>query len=80
MDFNHSPMHMPVIPRSEFKGRTGNGDWADALLELDADFGTLLDLLGERALQREPPIPLVLLSSMFRSLQPDSPYGVVTGQ
>jgi arylsulfatase A-like enzyme len=24
--FNHSLMHMPVIPRSEFKGKTGQGD------------------------------------------------------
>lgn len=43
--FNHSLMHMPVIPRAEFKGKTGQGDWADSLLELDTDFGTLLDLL-----------------------------------
>jgi arylsulfatase A-like enzyme len=43
--FNHSMMHMPVIPRAEFKGKTGQGDWADSLLELDTDFGTLLDLL-----------------------------------
>jgi arylsulfatase A-like enzyme len=45
--FNHSLMHMPVIPREEFKGRTGQGDWADSLLELDSDFGVLLDLLDE---------------------------------
>jgi Transposase/Sulfatase len=45
--FNHSLMHMPVIPREEFKGQTGHGDWADSLLELDTDFGTLLDLLDE---------------------------------
>ena len=45
--FNHPLMHMPVIPRPEFKGRTGQGDWADSLLELDTDFGTLLDLLDE---------------------------------
>jgi len=43
--FNHSLMHMPVIPRREFEGRTGRGEWADSLLELDTDFGTLLDLL-----------------------------------
>jgi arylsulfatase len=43
--FNHSLMHMPVIPRAEFKGKTGQGDWADSLLELDTDFGTLLDLI-----------------------------------
>jgi arylsulfatase len=40
-------MHMPVIPREEFKGMSGQGDWADSLLELDQDFGTLLDLLDE---------------------------------
>jgi arylsulfatase A-like enzyme len=45
--FNHSLMHMPVIPREEFKGKSGNGDWADSLLELDADFGMLVDLLEE---------------------------------
>jgi arylsulfatase A-like enzyme len=45
--FNHSLLHMPVIPREEFKGRSGQGDWADSLLELDADFGVLLDLLDE---------------------------------
>jgi len=48
--FNHSLMHMPVIPRQEFKGQTGQGDWADSLLELDTDFGTLLDLLDELGL------------------------------
>jgi len=45
--FNHSLMHMPTIPRAEFRGRSGQGDWADCLLELDSDFGTLLDLLDE---------------------------------
>jgi arylsulfatase A-like enzyme len=45
--FNHSLMHMPVIPRSEFQGRSKQGDWADSLLELDADFAVLLDLLDE---------------------------------
>jgi arylsulfatase A-like enzyme len=45
--FNHSLLHLPVLPRPEFRGRSGRGDWADSLLELDADFGTLLDLLDE---------------------------------
>ncbi len=43
--FNDSLMHMPVIPREDFEGQTGHGDWADSLLELDTDFGALLDLL-----------------------------------
>ena len=41
--FNHSLLHFPVVPRDEYKGRSGNGDWADSLLELDGDFGELLD-------------------------------------
>lgn len=45
--FNHSMMHLPAIPRAEFKGKTGHGDWADCLLEMDTDFGTLLDSLKE---------------------------------
>lgn len=45
--FNHSMMHLPTIPRSEFKHKTGHGDWADCLLELDTDFGELLDSLTE---------------------------------
>ncbi|MBX9827714.1 MAG: arylsulfatase [Xanthobacteraceae bacterium] len=45
--FNHSMMHMPTIPRTEFKGRSRQGDWADCLLELDADFASILDTLKE---------------------------------
>jgi len=43
--FNYSLMHLPTIPRAEFKGKTGHGDWADSLLEMDTDFGELLDYL-----------------------------------
>jgi arylsulfatase len=45
--FNHSMMHLPTIPRAEFQGKSGHGEWADSLLELDTDFGTLLDYLKE---------------------------------
>jgi arylsulfatase A-like enzyme len=45
--FNHSLMHMPTIPRAEFKGKSGQGEWADCLLELDGDFGAILDTLKE---------------------------------
>jgi arylsulfatase A-like enzyme len=43
--FNYSMMHLPTVPRAEFKGKSGHGDWADSLLEMDTDFGTLLDYL-----------------------------------
>jgi arylsulfatase len=45
--FNHSLMHLPTIPRKEFKGKSGQGDWADCLLQLDADFGSILDTVKE---------------------------------
>lgn len=45
--FNHSMLHLPTIPRAEFKGKTGNDDFADSVLEMDTDFGVLLDRLDE---------------------------------
>jgi arylsulfatase len=49
--FNHSLMHFPILPRAEFKGKSGQGEWADCLLQLDADFGTLLDYLKELGIE-----------------------------
>ena len=43
--YNHSLMHLPLVPRAEFKGKSRNGDAADCLLELDHDFGQLIDFL-----------------------------------
>lgn len=45
--YNHSLMHIPVVPRDEYKGKSGQGDWADCLLQLDGDFGDILDRLDE---------------------------------
>ena len=45
--FNHTLMHVPTVPRDEYKGRSGNGDWGDCLLQLDGDFGGFLDKLDE---------------------------------
>ena len=41
--YNHSLMHIPVVPRDEYKGKSSNGDWGDCLLQLDGDFGEFLD-------------------------------------
>jgi arylsulfatase A-like enzyme len=35
--------HLPTEPNPAFKGRTGNGDWADVLAEMDGNVGALLD-------------------------------------
>jgi len=50
--FNHSLMHMPTVPREEFKGKTGQGPRADSLFELDTDFGALLDLIKDVGVER----------------------------
>jgi arylsulfatase len=43
--FNHGLMHLPTVPREEFSGKSGHGDNADCLMELDHDFGEILDFL-----------------------------------
>jgi arylsulfatase A-like enzyme len=36
---------MPVMPNPEFVGKTGNGDWADTLAEMDYRTGQILDAI-----------------------------------
>jgi arylsulfatase len=43
----YTQTHMPVVPSSEFAGKSGNGDWGDVLLQLDAYVGELLDTIDE---------------------------------
>ncbi len=43
----YTQTHMPVVPSSEFDGKSGNGDWGDVLLQLDAYVGELLDTIDE---------------------------------
>lgn len=35
--------HLPSLPNPEFAGKTGNGEWADMLAEMDANVGRILD-------------------------------------
>ena len=37
--------HLPVLPHPDFKGKTGNGDHADMLAEVDYNVGQILDTL-----------------------------------
>ena len=43
----YTQTHMPVVPSAEFAGRSGNGDWGDVLMQLDAYVGELLDTVDE---------------------------------
>jgi arylsulfatase A-like enzyme len=37
--------HLPTLPNPSFAGKTGHGDWADMLAEMDANVGQMLDAL-----------------------------------
>jgi len=39
--------HLPTEPNPAFKGRTGNGEWADMLAEMDANVGQMLDAVDK---------------------------------
>jgi arylsulfatase len=43
----YTQTHMPVVPSAEFAGKSGNGDWGDVLMQLDAYVGELLDTVDE---------------------------------
>jgi len=48
-----SLVHMPTLPNPEFAGRTGNGDWADCLAEMDHRTGQVLDALREAGIEED---------------------------
>ena len=43
----YTMVHVPVLPAPEFDGKTGNGFWADALTQIDAYVGELLDVVDK---------------------------------
>ena len=49
--YNHSLMHLPLVSRLEFQGKSGNGEQGDCLLQLDHDFGEMLDFIESNGIQ-----------------------------
>lgn len=43
--------HLPTLPNPAFTGRTGNGDWADMLAEMDHNVGEMLDAVDRLGLR-----------------------------
>ena len=43
----YTQTHMPVLPSKEFNGKSGNGDFADVLMQIDAYTGELLDTIDQ---------------------------------
>lgn len=46
-----SMVHMPTLPNPSFIGKTGNGDWADSLAEMDYHTGEILDAVKEAGIE-----------------------------
>jgi arylsulfatase len=46
-----SLVHMPTLPSPEFAGKTGNGDWADCLAEMDDRTGRILDAIKDAGIE-----------------------------
>lgn len=43
----YTQTHMPVVPSEEFAGKSGNGDWGDVLMQIDAYVAELLDAIDD---------------------------------
>ncbi len=43
-------LHYPTLPHRDFEGRSGAGDFADAMLEMDARVGQLIDFIDNSSL------------------------------
>jgi len=46
-----SLMHLPTLPNPEFAGKTGNGDWADVLAEMDYRTGQILNAIKQAGIE-----------------------------
>ena len=46
-----SLVHIPTLPNREFSGKTGNGDWADSLAEMDYRTGQILNAIKEAGVE-----------------------------
>ena len=55
-----SLVHMPTLPNPDFAGKTGNGDWADCLAEIDYRIGQVLDAIKAAGIEDNT---LVILAS-----------------
>jgi arylsulfatase A-like enzyme len=45
-------VHFPALPSPAFQGRTGNGDFADAVVEMDSHVGQILDAIKDAHIEQ----------------------------
>jgi arylsulfatase len=49
----YTATHFPTMPHPDFAGRSGNGLWADLLMQIDSYVGELLDTVDELGIARD---------------------------
>ena len=49
----YTATHFPTLPHPDFEGKSGNGRWADLLMQIDSYVGRLLDTLDELGIADE---------------------------
>jgi arylsulfatase len=43
----YTQTHMPVVPSADFAGKSGNGDWGDVLMQIDAYVAEILEVIDD---------------------------------
>jgi arylsulfatase len=67
--------HMPVTPEEEFQGKTGNGEFADVLAQIDAYTGRLLDEVDRLGLRNNT----IFIFTSDNGAEATAPYHGFTG-
>jgi arylsulfatase len=67
--------HMPVYPHPDFKGSTGNGDFADVLAQIDAYVGRLMDAVDEAGIKENT----IFIFTSDNGPDPTVPYQSFSG-
>jgi arylsulfatase A-like enzyme len=50
-NFSVPALSLPTLPNPDFAGKTGNGDWADCLAEMDYRTGQVLDAIRQAGIE-----------------------------
>jgi arylsulfatase len=48
----YTATHFPTLPHPDFKGKSGNGPWADLLMQIDSYTGELLDTIDDLGISK----------------------------
>ncbi|QTN37874.1 arylsulfatase [Cryomorphaceae bacterium] len=71
----YTQTHMPTTPHPQYKGKTGNGDFADVLVQMDDYVGRIIEALDEQGLNENT----ILIFTSDNGPDPQTPYHGFSG-